>query len=256
MMRRLLVLVLLAVSGLLAATVRLYLKDGTYHLVREYKVEGDRVSYYSTERSDWEQIPLELVDLKRTEKENAERVEREKRHAAEISVEEAVERAAREERERVPVTPGVYLVEGSELRTIPQAESNIQTNKKRSILKVLSPVPVFSGKSTVELDGETSKNAVSRERPEFYVRLSTDERFGIVRLKTKKNARIVQTWHLIPVSNELIEEQDDVEVFRQQLSEGLFKIWPVKPLEPGEYAIIEYTLGKGNIQVWDFAFRR
>ncbi|MGE5488832.1 MAG: hypothetical protein ACM3ZB_13535 [bacterium] len=255
-MRRLLVLVLLAVSGLLAATVRLYLKDGTYHLVREYRVEGDRVSYYSTERSEWEQIPLDLVDLNRTEKENAERVEREKRLAAELSVEEAVERAAREERERVPVTPGVYLVEGSELRIIPQAESKIQTNKKRSVLKVLSPVPVFTGKSTVELDGETSKNVVSRERPEFYVRLSVDERFGIVRLKTKKNARIVQTWNVIPVSNELIEEQDDVEVFRQQLGEGLFKIWPVKPLEPGEYAIIEYTLGQGNIQVWDFAFRR
>ena len=255
-MRRLLVLVLLAVSGLLAATVRLYLTDGTYHLVREYKVEGDRVSYYSTERSEWEQIPLEMVDLKRTERENAERGEREKRQAAEISVEEAVERAAREERERVPVNPGVYLVEGSELRAIPQAESNIQTDKKRSILKVLSPVPVFSGKSTVELDGETSKNAVSRERPEFYVRLSADERFGIVKLKPKKNVRVVQTWNIIPVSNEMIEEQDDVEVFRQQLGEGLFKIWPVKPLEPGEYAIVQYTLGKGNIQVWDFSFRR
>ena len=28
---------------LLAATFKLYLTDGNYHIVREYKVEGDRV---------------------------------------------------------------------------------------------------------------------------------------------------------------------------------------------------------------------
>ena len=34
---------LLAAFCLLGATNKLYLKDGTYQLVREYKVEGDRV---------------------------------------------------------------------------------------------------------------------------------------------------------------------------------------------------------------------
>src|SRR5258708_38907543 len=56
-----------------AANVKLYLKDGEYHLVREYKVEAGRVRYYSVERSDWEEIPLELADLKRTETEAAQR---------------------------------------------------------------------------------------------------------------------------------------------------------------------------------------
>ena len=56
-----------------AANVRLYLKDGTYHMVREYQVQADRVRYYSLERSDWEEIPIDLVDLKRTESEAAER---------------------------------------------------------------------------------------------------------------------------------------------------------------------------------------
>ena len=56
-----------------AANIKLYLKDGGYHLVREYQVQPDRVRFYSVERSEWEEIPLDLVDLKRTEAEAAAR---------------------------------------------------------------------------------------------------------------------------------------------------------------------------------------
>ena len=55
------------------------------------------------------------------------------------------------------------------------------------------------------------------------------------------------------MSNEIIEDREAVDTFKQQLAEGLYKIWPTKPLPPGEYAIVEYTDGKANIQVWDFA---
>ncbi len=65
-------LLLLGVAAV-AANVRLYLKEGGYHVVREYQVQSDRVRFYSVERSDWEEIPLELVDLKRTEAELKER---------------------------------------------------------------------------------------------------------------------------------------------------------------------------------------
>ena len=52
-MRRLLFLLAVFVLTLSAANFKLYLKDGSFHLVREYKVQGDRVNYYSVERSDW-----------------------------------------------------------------------------------------------------------------------------------------------------------------------------------------------------------
>ncbi len=45
-MRRLL-LALALVLPLVAANLKLYLKDGSYHIVREYKVEGDRIRYYT-----------------------------------------------------------------------------------------------------------------------------------------------------------------------------------------------------------------
>ena len=57
------------------ANLKLYLKDGTFQVVREYQVDQDRVRFYSVERSEWEVIPLDLVDLKRTESEVAERQE-------------------------------------------------------------------------------------------------------------------------------------------------------------------------------------
>src|SRR5437879_3437123 len=43
-----------------AGTLKLFLKDGTYQLAREYKVQADRVRYYSTERGEWEELPLAL----------------------------------------------------------------------------------------------------------------------------------------------------------------------------------------------------
>ena len=52
-----------------AENVKLYLKDGSYQLVREYKVENDRVTFYSLDRDDWEEVPASLVDLDKTKAE-------------------------------------------------------------------------------------------------------------------------------------------------------------------------------------------
>lgn len=249
-------LLLLAVALGWAANLKLYLKDGGFHLVREYKVEGDRVRFYSVERSEWEEIPAELVDLKRTEQEIKAVDSRRKEEIAAIDTEEKAEREARREVERIPQETGVYLIEGDKLRPLKQAESKVVNNKRRSVLKVLSPIPVVSGKGTVELDGERSENVVTApDQPEFYFRLNYAERFGIVKLKPEKNSRVVERLTIVPVSKEVVEEQDEIEVFRKQVDDGLYKIWPVKPLDPGEYAVVEYTEGKMNIQIWDFSFR-
>src|SRR5580658_8271912 len=48
---------------------KLVLKDGTFQVVREYQVNGDRVRYFSLERSAWEELPAALVDWEATAKE-------------------------------------------------------------------------------------------------------------------------------------------------------------------------------------------
>jgi hypothetical protein len=249
--RILAVLFFLAVTAI-GATVRLYLKDGTFQLTREYQVQQDRVRYFSTERDDWEEIPLELVDLARTKKEAAAFAETVKAEAKAQSEEDAAERTARVEVQKIPVEAGAYYINGDKIEPMKVAESKVVNNKRRNVLKVLSPVPLVPGKSTVELDGETAQMRVTQDRPEFYFRLSAEERFGIVKITPKKGARVVENVSIVPVSNEIIEDPQIVETFKKQVGELVFKIWPVAALEPGEYAVVQYTEGKLNMQVWDF----
>lgn len=241
---------------LLAANFKLYLKDGNWHLVREYKVEDGRVRFYSVERSEWEEIPVEMADLKRTEAEVKEHADARKQQAKLIDEEEKAERAAAREISNVPQDPGVYYVDGKDIKALKPAEAKVNSkNRKRSILKIITPVPVITDKSTLEIGGETSAFAVKSNSPEFYFRLSTPERFTIVRLSTNKGNRVVEKIDVIPVSKEIMETREEVEIFRRQVGDQLYKIWPMQPLPPGEYAVIEYTEGKVNAQIFDFSVK-
>ena len=51
---RVLILLLLSAFLLCGETFKLYLKDGSFHMTREYKRAGDRISYFSTERGEYE----------------------------------------------------------------------------------------------------------------------------------------------------------------------------------------------------------
>jgi hypothetical protein len=255
MRRSLFALFVLAVAAW-GANVKLYLKDGEFQLVREYKVEGGRVRFYSIERSQWEEMPVELVDLKRTESEVSERKAAIAEEAKALSAEDKAERELQNEVMRIPQNPGVYFLAGKETRKLKAAESVVHTNKGRSVLKVLSPIPMVTGKATLEIAETHSLNVFNQDRPEFYIQLEREERFGIVKLTPLKGVRIVEKITTIPVSKEVVEEPEEVQIFRKQLApDGLYKIWPENPLEPGEYAVIEFTPGKLNMQVFDFAYK-
>ena len=96
----------------------LILKDGTFQLVREYRVEGDRVRYYSIDSSQWEEMPADLVDWDKTKKVEAE----EAKHGA-AAVAKARNREAKLARQAdvfdvdasVEAAPGVFLPPGEGL---------------------------------------------------------------------------------------------------------------------------------------------
>jgi hypothetical protein len=234
------------------ANQRLYLKDGDYQMVREYQVLSDRVHYFSTERGEWEDIPLDLVDLERTKKEVAAFEESLKKEAKEQDEEDAALRAERKEVASIPFDPGVYLIGEGKLVALKQGEVKVANDKRRSVLKVLSPIPIVPGKSTVEMDGDSAPFRVPSNTPEFYFRMASPEGLGIFKLTPKKATRLVENVTVMAVTNERLEDPQQVPTFKKQIADQLFKIWPEKPLEPGEYAVVEYTEGEVNVQVWDF----
>jgi hypothetical protein len=252
-MRKLLFLLLVFVFTVSAANFKLYLKDGGFQLVREYKVDGDRVMYYSVERSAWEEIPVALVDLKRTSAAAEARQETLEKQAQEISDEEEAAKESRREIQKIPRDPGVYRLENDHLRIFQAAESTVHNAKGRNILRAISPVPLIPGKATLELQGERSANVVKESSPEFFLQLSEFNSFAMVKLAPDKGVRIVERITIEPVTKEPMEERTLVQTFTKQLSDnGLYKIWPQDPLPQGDYAVIEYTEGKVNPQVWDF----
>jgi hypothetical protein len=254
MLLRFAILIALAVAAF-GANSRLYLKDGDYQIVREYQVLEDRVRYFSTERGDWEEIPLELVDLDRTKKDAVDRQAAIEADAKEQDVEDKAIRAEKKEAAQVPVEPGVYYVildKVDKIEAIKPAEVSVISSKGRTVLKILSPVPIVPGKSSVEIKGESAIYRAPGDKPEFYIRLSDDERFGIIKLTKKKNVRLLENIAILAGSNEVIEDLKLVATFKKQVSERTYKIWPEQPLEPGEYALVQYSDAALNWQVWDF----
>jgi hypothetical protein len=254
MRRYVLTLVALAFAAW-AANVKLYLKDGTYQLVREYKVQTDRVRFYSLERSEWEEIPLDMVDLKRTEGESKDRQEQIERDAKILTEEDNAARDLEKEVRKIPQDEGVYWLENNQAKVMKLADTTVHTNKGRSILKAISPVPMITGKATLEIDGAHAAQVFANPEQEFFFQLSAAQRFGIVKLTSKGAIRIVENLTTLPVVNEIVEEREMIPIFQKQLADGLYKIWPREALPAGEYAVVEYTDGKVNIRVWDFAVK-
>jgi len=255
---RILAAILLFGACAWAQQFRLYLKEGGWHMVREYQVVEDRVRYYSTERSDWEEIPLELVDLKRTEAERQARIEEDRKQAEIADAEEAFERAIARQIARIPVDPGLYYFDGDAVKEIKRAGLKSVASKKRTALKVLIPVPVVAGKAFLELPGNHAAAAIAGERPELYFRIDWTQTFVLARVKPKQKGegRVVGILQTEPMTKMSFFEFDTVDIFRQQLKGDLYKIWPTKPLEPGEYALVQYSEGEavdsGAVLVWDF----
>ncbi len=256
---RVVLLFLLSITLLLGDTFKLYLKDGTYHAVSQYQVEGDRIRYYSTERGEWEEIPKELVDLDKTEHERNAREDEIKKEAREQDEEDKAMRAQRREIESIPMDVGAYFKVGDQIKALPLANYEVVTNKKRKVLQVLSPIPLVPGKASVVIQGDHSQFLVNDARPSFFLRLEKQERFGIISLTPKKNLRVVEDISIIPVAKEGIEERKQMDTFQQELATGLYRVWPEKPLTAGEYALVEYAdTGDANdieLLVWDFAYK-
>ena len=265
---------------------RLILKDGSYQLVTKYEVQGQRVHYLSAERNEWEDIPKDLIDWKATEQFEKDRAAgKPAPEAVELDKELAAERAA-EEANSPEVAPGLRLPEEGgvqlldtfqgqpQLVEIDQNGGEVSKNMKGNILRAAIN-PLASAKQTIELQGQHAHIQSHTSLPSVYVNIESGgaapdlgsghlkddrpaepelpwDRFKIVRMQAKGDKRIVGDIK-IAVYGKTKQEGSFVTVNSQQLTGGWVKVTPEKPLDPGEYAMVE-TLGKEgiNLYVWDF----
>src|SRR4029077_5672737 len=92
---------------------KLVLTDGTFQLVREYSVDGDRVRYWSVERSAWEEIPTNLVNWDATHEGEPNQSKREAERKAKLRASELAERTKDINVDRsFEIKPGLFLPDG------------------------------------------------------------------------------------------------------------------------------------------------
>ena len=169
---------------------RLILKDGSYQMVRDYQIVGDRVRYLSQERGDWEELPTALVDWDAThkwEKEHADLVEEDTspamKEAEQLDQEESQER--NEQRARMPQVAeglelpdedGVFILDTFQgtPELVELVSSDLAMNaKSRKGVAVLNPLA--TQKASLELQGAHAKVHLHVNDPVIYLSLGVDE---------------------------------------------------------------------------------
>ncbi|SPE20196.1 conserved exported hypothetical protein [Candidatus Sulfotelmatomonas gaucii] len=169
---------------------RLILKDGSYQMVREYQIVGDRVRYLSQERGEWEEMPVDLVDWDATrkwEKEHADLAEADAspamKEAEAIDKEEADER--NDQNARMPnVAPGLELPDEEGVfvldtfhgtpELVELIPKNLSMNTKtRHGIETLNPLA--TQKANLELEGAHARVHLHVNDPAFYLSLGVEE---------------------------------------------------------------------------------
>lgn len=254
---------LLSVAPARAAGIKLFLKDGTYQLVSSYEVRGDRVRYYSIERSDWEEIPASLVDLATTRR-TAQETQAENKKQLDAARDLEKERFEKPPETGFQVTPGIHLpveegiyaLDGARVIHLVQSSGAVVTDKKRAALVLAMPLPVMKSRSYVILHGAQAAVRVPGPQPVFYVQSADGlgAKLALIPLKSGKEARVIEKVEARQtiVKSKATESRDAIPLERVQVAPQIYRLTPTKELAPGEYALGELLEEKLNLEVWDF----
>jgi len=242
---------------------KLILMDGTYQLAREYAVEGDRVRYWSVERSQWEEIPTNLVDWDATHKAEAEQAGRDAELKAKIHASQVAQLTKDIDVDRsLEIKPGLFLPDAvgfyaldrdKLIREMKQSTAVIKTSTGREVERIMSGVPMIPSKRTMEIPGERAAMRLATAEPEFFMR-PADERepqFRLLRAQVKGGHRVIDSIS-IHFTGQETHNATDIEIQTWTPATGVFRYTVDERLEPGEYAFVEMT-GEGiSGYVWDF----
>jgi len=241
---------------------KLILNDGTFQLAREYSVEGDRVRYWSVERSDWEEIPAKLVDWDATHKAEAEQVSQDAALKAKIHASAVAERAKDIDIDRsLEIKPGLFLpdgvgfyaLEGKLIFEMKQSESVSKMSTGREVERILTGVQLIPKKQTLSITGARAAMRLTTAEPEFFMRPADERepRFRLLRAQVKNGKRVLENVNFFFTGQEQ-HKATDLDIQTWTPAHGVFRYTMNQRLEPGEYAFVEMTEDGINGFVWDF----
>lgn len=242
---------------------KLMLKDGSFQLAREYAVEGDRVRYWSVERSQWEEIPAALVDWDATHKSEAEQTARDadlkaKIHAsnmAQLTKEIDVDRSLEIKPSLfLPDAVGFYALDrDKEIREMKQSTAEVKLSAGRETEKILSGVALINSKKTMDIPGGRAAMRLSTAEPEFYFRPADarEPRFRLLRTQVRGGKRIIDNI-TVHFTGDETDKVNEIEIQTWTPATGVFRYTMDQRLESGEYAFVEMTTDGISGYVWDF----
>jgi hypothetical protein len=242
---------------------KLMLKDGSFQLVREYEVDGDRVRYFSIDQRDWEEIPASLVDWDATKKIAADEQARKAALIAKVHTAEVARRAdAMDIDASIEIAPKVFLpggdglfeFDGKAIYPLAQAEADMKFSKTQLLKQVLIPVPVVPTRHTISLRGTRAKFRLKSAQTEFYMRTADgrEPQLDLIRAKVHGDKRDLENL------DELFKEQAatgkiSIPIQRWEIAHGVYRFTLGAALEPGEYAMAEVVQGGAtSLYFWDF----
>ena len=255
------------------------LKNGTFQMVRSYERNGDRVRYYSVERSQWEEIPAALVDWDATARAEASEKSEDEAFAKKVHTQEEAQRmdTVMDVDASLQVAPGVFLppgegmfvIDGKHVSQLEQAGAGINTDKKQLFKQVLSPIPIVPGKRNIYIPGTRAKLRISSTNVEFYLReappdpdrntpIERSSRPGesgpeveLVRATVRGGKRQLETIKTY-FGEQVDEQRKSMSLQRWEVAPTVYRFTLGEPLPPGEYALAEILPDGMNLFVWDF----
>lgn len=241
---------------------KLMLKDGSFQLVREYQVEGDRVRYYSLDSLQWEQMPAALVDWDATKKVEAEEANSDAAALAKVHQQEEARRAEPLDIDAsLEVAPGIFLppgenlfvFDGKSVLPLTQAETSSKLAKRRVLEQVLVPVPIIPTRHSISIRGPRAKFRLKNGQPEFYMRTADVREPTMELIRAKIHGESRQIENLDELFGAQRSTRDTVPMQRWEVARGVYRFTLGEPLEPGEYAFAEIVQGESlSFYVWDF----
>ncbi|MGB6482109.1 MAG: hypothetical protein WBE86_01340 [Candidatus Acidiferrales bacterium] len=240
---------------------KLVMKDGTFQIVSSYQLDGDRVRYFSVERSEWEEIPASLVDWPATKQAEA---DEEKAGVALTNKIKAGEEAAKVPLEvdaSFEVVPGVFLppgqgffiLDGQAISPLKQSPASTKLNKRHFVEQVVVPLPVIPLRTSVDLPGRHASFRITNPTPEFYFRTTdlSEPQIELLLAPVRGDKRHIE--NIDTLFGQQNHKGKTISMQEWRVAKGLYRFTLGQSLAPGEYALAQFSPKEGiNLLLWDF----